>query len=178
MPALSRAVLLGLKAAALVSLVGPPLAPSPALASPIPFPAPLMPHIADYAAQPPARTNATAVPQAENIMLAKRTNVVVVSHTTPERSPLASREGDMDTNILDNINVLGNMYSAMSDHSSNLSECRFAVPIVLLIGVSRPTCYQPTYWGRCRFQSACPDRVHRLPGWPLQCPVYPCRAWC
>ncbi|KAI0655075.1 hypothetical protein C8Q70DRAFT_924100 [Cubamyces menziesii] len=81
-----------------------------------------MPHIADYAAQPPARTNATAVPQAENIMLAKRTNVVVVSHSTPERSPLASRDGDIDTSILNNINVLGNMYTAMSDHSSNLNQ--------------------------------------------------------
>ncbi|KAH9898403.1 hypothetical protein C8Q73DRAFT_400497 [Cubamyces lactineus] len=122
MPALSRAVLLGLKAAALVSLVGPPLAPSPALASPIPLPAPLMPHIADYAAQPPARTNATAMPQAESIMLGKRNNIVVVSHTAPERSSLASRYQDTDTNVMNNVNILGNMYNIMSDHSSELKQ--------------------------------------------------------
>ncbi|KAI0669905.1 hypothetical protein C8Q78DRAFT_1079814 [Trametes maxima] len=100
MPALSRAVCLGLQAAALVALVGPLLAPSPALASPIPLPMPMVAHIADYAARPPIHANTTAM------SVGRRTeDVVVVAHTT-SKSRVETRDGDVDTNLLNNINIL------------------------------------------------------------------------
>lgn len=115
MPAFSRAVFLGLQAAALVSLVGQPFAPSVALAAPLPMP--LMPHLADYAAQPPARTNATMVHHSENSALAGREDVAVVPHTT---SPVVPRENDVNTNILNNVNILNNWFDTMQGHSANL----------------------------------------------------------
>ncbi|KAI0335277.1 hypothetical protein GY45DRAFT_1317208 [Cubamyces sp. BRFM 1775] len=54
--------------------------------------------------------------------MAKRTNVAVVSHTTAESSPLASRDGDTDTYFLNNINILGKMYSQMNDHSHVIND--------------------------------------------------------
>lgn len=117
MPAFSRAVFLGLQAAALVSLVGQPFAPSVALAAPLPMP--LMPHLADYAAQPPARTNATMVHHSENSALAGREDVAVVPHTT---SPVVPRENDVNTNILNNVNILNNWFDTMQSHSANLRQ--------------------------------------------------------
>ncbi|KAH9849764.1 hypothetical protein C2E23DRAFT_348430 [Lenzites betulinus] len=126
MPAFSRAVFLALQAAALVSLVGHPLslAPSFALAAPVPLPMPLMPHLADYAAQPPARSSAASVPSSESISTVRRQDVAVVSHTMSTSSPAVAHEarGDTDTNILNNINLLGTMYSQMNDHSRVLND--------------------------------------------------------
>ncbi|KAI0365244.1 hypothetical protein BV20DRAFT_973430 [Pilatotrama ljubarskyi] len=121
MPAVSRAVFVGLHAAALVSLVDPSFSPFAALASPVALPMPLMPHLADYAARPPSRNNTTTVPQAGNVSLVRRKDVAVVSHTTSKQPFLATRD-DVDTSILDNINILGNMYSQMNDHSRVINE--------------------------------------------------------
>ncbi|OJT12918.1 hypothetical protein TRAPUB_10483 [Trametes pubescens] len=119
MPAFSRAVFLGLQAAALVSLVGQPFAPSAALAAPLPLPMPLMPHLADYAAQPPARTDATMVHHSENTALAGQDDAAVVPHTT---SPVLPRDGDINTSILNNVNILNNWFNTMQGHSTNLRQ--------------------------------------------------------
>lgn len=136
MPAFSRAVFLALQAAALVSLVGHPLslAPSFALAAPVPLPMPLMPHLADYAAQPPARSSAASVPSSESVSTVRRQDVAVVSHTTSTSSPAVAHEarGDTDTNILNNINLLGTMYSQMNDHSRVLSKYTQSLDINLV----------------------------------------------
>ncbi|CDO71559.1 hypothetical protein BN946_scf184911.g29 [Trametes cinnabarina] len=120
MPALTRAVFLGLQAAALVSLVGPAGTPTAALAKPIPFPAPMMPHLADYAAQPPVRGNLSTVPSSQNLALAKRLSEAVVSHTPSQSSALTPREDD--TSILNNINILSTVYNGMSGHSTAISD--------------------------------------------------------
>ncbi|KAI8995624.1 hypothetical protein BD414DRAFT_480074 [Trametes punicea] len=112
MPALSRAVFLGLHTAALVSLVGPSFAPSSALASPVPVPAPLMPHLADYAAQPPIHNNATMIPQTQTVELGKRTGGVQTQHGKFKSVTLAAR--DQDTNI----NILSTVFNDMNGHSS------------------------------------------------------------
>ncbi|KAI0639395.1 hypothetical protein C8Q77DRAFT_58291 [Trametes polyzona] len=124
MPAFSRAVFLGLQAAAVVSLVGQPFSSSStALAAPVPLPMPMVAHIADYAAQPPARNNATELSQSRPISLVrKQDGAAVVHHTTSESSPVVARDGDIDTSLLNNINILGNMYSQMNDHSHVLNE--------------------------------------------------------
>ncbi|KAL7285307.1 hypothetical protein ACG7TL_000402 [Trametes sanguinea] len=119
MPAISRAVFLGLQAAALVSLVGPNGTPT-ALAKPIPVPVPMMPHLADYAAQPPARNNLTAVPSAQDVALARRMDEAVVPHTPSQSSALRTREDD--TAILNNINILSTVYNDMNGHSTALSD--------------------------------------------------------
>ncbi|KAI0651849.1 hypothetical protein C8Q79DRAFT_1005104 [Trametes meyenii] len=113
MPALSRAVCLGLQAAALVALVGPSLAPSPALASPIPLPMPMVAHIADYAARPPIRANATAMSVER-----RAKDVVVVAHTT-SKSHIGARDGDVDTNFLNNINIL-NLWSGKMNQQADI----------------------------------------------------------
>ncbi|KAI0361632.1 hypothetical protein OH77DRAFT_1417900 [Trametes cingulata] len=122
MPAVSRAVFVGLQAAALVSLVGPSFSPSPALATPIPLPMPLMPHLADYAARPPSRNNTSAsTPQTGEVSLVRRKDVAVVSDTTSTKPSVAVRD-DMDTSVGNYINILGNMYSQMNDHSRVINE--------------------------------------------------------
>ena len=64
MPSLSRLIALGFQAVALLVTVGPVLTPLSALATPVPLPMPLMPHIADYAARTPVGTYAAALPVA------------------------------------------------------------------------------------------------------------------
>ncbi|KAI0778180.1 hypothetical protein BD413DRAFT_464729 [Trametes elegans] len=83
-----------------------------------------MPHIADYAAQPPARANNTAAPQTEraHTPLVERKGVEMGDHTTSDSSTVLPRNMDTDTAILNNINILGNMYSQMNDHSSVMNE--------------------------------------------------------
>ncbi|KAI0825139.1 hypothetical protein BC628DRAFT_1419498 [Trametes gibbosa] len=151
MPAFTRAVFLGLQAAALVSLVGRPfsLAPSSALAAPVPLPMPLMPHLADYAAQPPARSSAVS----DSASTARPQDVAVVSHTTSTSPPTAAhhaRADDVDTSILNNINILGNMYSQMSDHSTAMNDLANRAPTegnsedFRQDSVSRVTAYKDT----------------------------------
>ena len=87
MPVLSRAVYLGLQAAAFVASVGPSLAPLQVIAAPVP-----MSHIADYASQPPARTNAT-LPQVQGLSTSSQSkDGTVVNHTPSDASAMARRQ--------------------------------------------------------------------------------------
>ncbi|KAI9063059.1 hypothetical protein FKP32DRAFT_1572740 [Trametes sanguinea] len=77
-----------------------------------------MPHLADYAAQPPARTNLTAAPQ--NVALPRGLDEEVVHHTPSQSSALRARQGD--TFILNNINILSTVYNDMNGHSAAISD--------------------------------------------------------
>ncbi|KAI0724551.1 hypothetical protein C8T65DRAFT_734167 [Cerioporus squamosus] len=88
MPGFSRAVFLGLQAAALLAAVGPSLAPLPVVAAPVPIS-----HIADYASQPPARTNAT-LPHVQDLSTAGPGKDDTVVDHTPSNAPSVARRQD------------------------------------------------------------------------------------
>ncbi|RDX55865.1 hypothetical protein OH76DRAFT_1396216 [Lentinus brumalis] len=91
MPAVSRTVFLSLQAAALLAAVGPSLAPLSVVAAPVP-----MSHIADYASQPPARTNAT-LPQVQDLSTSQSgKDDTVVDHTPSDAPSLVRRQSLLD----------------------------------------------------------------------------------
>ena len=115
MPVLSRAVLVGFQAAALVATVGVPLT---AYAAPVPVPMPVM-HIADYASQPPSRNNATVEPQMDVLSASRRgKDVAVVNHTTSDTSSNERRQDVQDLGSL--TSSLGDQSSFLSAHTSHL----------------------------------------------------------
>ncbi|RPD82557.1 hypothetical protein L226DRAFT_556330 [Lentinus tigrinus ALCF2SS1-7] len=106
MPAFSRAIFLSLQAAALVATVGPSMAPLPVVAAPVP-----MSHIADYASQPPARTNAT-LPQVQDLSTSSRSkDGPVVDHTPSYASSVARRQ---------DVNSLGGLTTELHDLLASL----------------------------------------------------------
>ncbi len=107
MPILSRTVLLGFQAAALIATVGQ--APLATLAVPIPVPMPLMPHMADYASQPPFRNNTSIVPQTQVFSTSRRDlDAAVVDHTASYTSPIERRQD------------MGSVVPGLQEHSDNL----------------------------------------------------------
>ncbi|TBU35237.1 hypothetical protein BD311DRAFT_745810 [Dichomitus squalens] len=97
MPVLSRVIFFGFQAALLVSIGGPVSAPLSALATPLPFPMPLMPHVADYASRIPVRNYTTVVqdPLEKESSVARRDmDPVIVDHASSFISSYARRQDD------------------------------------------------------------------------------------
>ena len=106
MPAFSRALVLGLQAAALLSLLGPSSAPGSmvALAAPLASPAPPGIRIVDYAAQPPMvnKTNTTALAA---IPATEQHDGMVVEHT-PSDSAVQRRSLDILSSMTEHLQII------------------------------------------------------------------------
>ncbi len=115
MPAVSRTVFLGLQAAALLAAVGPSLAPLSVVAAPVP-----MSHIADYASQPPARTNAT-LPQVQDLSTSQPgKDDTVVDHTPSDAPSLVRRQSLLDLDGL--ATALQGLLSGVRKYHSPLAD--------------------------------------------------------
>ena len=110
MPAFSRVVFLGFQAAFLVSTGGIVSAPLSALATPLPLPMPLMPHVADYASRIPVEDYTTVVDDSsKNRTLVARRDVssAVVDHPPSLLSSHMRRQGDSLTALASDAADLG-----------------------------------------------------------------------
>ena len=113
MPRLSRALLLGLQAAALVSTLGPSSAPPlVALAAPLPMPAPPTIRIADYASHPPPISNATMAPLEGVAVSPQNKDVTAVQHTASGASSMQRRQLDILSSITAHLNVISTLLVA------------------------------------------------------------------
>lgn len=120
MPVLSRFVTLGLQAAAFLATVGPGLAPLSSLATPVPSPVPLMPHIADYAARMPVKTYAGTVPVAlgTNTSLGQPdANPSAVEGTPPAHPSGLRRRQDTLTTFITCVGILSTLLPSVSPSS-------------------------------------------------------------
>ncbi|KAI1797857.1 hypothetical protein LXA43DRAFT_969056 [Ganoderma leucocontextum] len=132
MPALSRVVFLGFQAAALLATVGPVLVPLSALATPVPLPMPLMPHIADYAARTPGKTYAGAVPVVlgNNTSLAQHdADAAVGDRTLSASSSGVRRRTDMLATVIAYVEILDDLSTSGNDTASQQQVVAAAIEI-------------------------------------------------
>ncbi|KAM5536181.1 hypothetical protein V8D89_010080 [Ganoderma adspersum] len=118
MSSLSRIIALGFQAVSLLVAAGPILAPLSALATPVPLPMPLMPHIADYAARTPVDAYAAALPVAlGNSASLSQPGIdsAIVEGTPPGALSVVRRQGDLLATFVTYVGVLIDLSASGND---------------------------------------------------------------